>query len=114
MASEEELIAARRKHGSELASAGTQPFPSGYEGDDRLRREVVAIANDEVRRGQLPGEAELPADAASYPLYGRVLAKRGPFLVIQTPHGSAQALVRPENLPPSDAAHACRACIDGK
>jgi lysyl-tRNA synthetase class 2 len=104
VASEEELIAARRKHGSELAQAGTQPFPSGYEGDDRLRREVVAIANDEARRAQLPGEAELTADAASYPLYGRVIAKRGPFLVIQTPYGSAQALVRPENLSKEDVA----------
>jgi lysyl-tRNA synthetase class 2 len=104
VASEEELIAARRKHGSELSNAGTQPFPSGFEGDDKLRREVVAIANDEARRGQLPGEAELPADAASFPLYGRVIAKRGPFLVIQTPHGNAQALVRPENLSAQDVA----------
>ena len=104
MASEEELIAARRKHGSELAQAGTQPYPSGYEGDDKLRREVVAIANDEARRAQLPGEADLPADAQSYPLYGRVMAKRGPFLVIQTPYGSAQALVRPEHLSKEDAA----------
>ncbi len=104
MASEEELIAARRKHGSELSQAGTQPFPSGYEGSDRLRREVVAIANDEARRASLPGEGELPPDAASFPLYGRVIAKRGPFLVIQTPYGSAQALVRPENLSKEDNA----------
>jgi lysyl-tRNA synthetase class 2 len=104
VASEDELIAARRKHGSELVQAGTQPYPSGFEGDDKLRREVVAIANDEARRALLPGEAELPADAQSYPLYGRVMAKRGPFLVIQTPYGSAQALVRPENLTKEEAA----------
>ncbi len=104
MASEEELIAARRKHGSELAAAGTEPFPSGFVGDDRKRREVIAIANDPERCQALPGEGELPQDAPHYPLYGRVMAKRGPFLVIQTPHGSAQALVRPENLPAEDAA----------
>jgi lysyl-tRNA synthetase, class II len=104
VASEEELIAARRKHGSELAEAKTVPFPSGYLGDDRRRREVIAIANDPVRCAALPGEGELPPDAESYPLYGRVMAKRGPFLVIQTPYGSAQALVRPENLPAEDAA----------
>jgi lysyl-tRNA synthetase class 2 len=104
VASEEELILARRKHAEALAAAGSRAFPNGFIGDDRLRREVVAIANDEARRAALPGEAELPDDASPYPLYGRVLAKRGPFLVIQTPHGSAQALVRPENLPPSDAA----------
>jgi lysyl-tRNA synthetase class 2 len=104
VASEEELIAARRKHAEALGAAGSSAFPNGFIGDDRLRREVVAIANDEQRRAALPGEAELPDDASPYPLYGRVLAKRGPFLVIQTPHGSAQALVRPENLPPSDAA----------
>ncbi|HEY2732773.1 MAG TPA: amino acid--tRNA ligase-related protein, partial [Polyangiales bacterium] len=104
MASEEELIAARRKHAEALAAHGGSAFPNGFVGEDRLRREVVAIANDEARRESLPGEAELPSDAAIYPLYGRVLAKRGPFLVIQTPYGSAQTLVRPENLSESDAA----------
>jgi lysyl-tRNA synthetase class 2 len=104
VASEEELIAARRKHAAALNEAGGSAYPNGFIGDDKLRREVVAIANDEVRRAALPGEAELPADAASYPLYGRVIAKRGPFLVIQTPHGTAQTLVRPENLPAADIA----------
>jgi lysyl-tRNA synthetase class 2 len=104
VASEEELIAARRKHAAELLQAGSSAFPNGFVGDDVLRREVVAIANDEARRTNLPGEADLPADAASYPLYGRVIAKRGPFLVIQTPYGSAQTLVRPENLPATEAA----------
>ncbi|HET8932980.1 MAG TPA: lysine--tRNA ligase [Polyangiales bacterium] len=103
MASEEELIAARRKHAAELANVGEVPFPNGFVGDDKLRREVVAIANDETRRALLPGEGELPTDAASYPLYGRVMAKRGPFLVIQTPYGSAQTLIRPENLSERDA-----------
>ena len=46
----------------------------------------------------------VPADAEEYPLYGRVVAKRGPFLVIQTPHGQAQALVRPDALDAAEAA----------
>jgi len=108
VASEDELIAARRKHGSELvgdgSAGGSAAYPNGFVGDDRLRREVVAIANDPARCAALPGEGELPTTPASYPLYGRVVAKRGPFLVIQTPHGQAQTLVRPENLSPSDAA----------
>lgn len=104
MASEEELIAARRKHAAGLAESEELPYPNDFEGDDKLRREVVAIARDPERRARLPGEGELPADATSFPLYGRVMAKRGPFLVIQTPHGSAQTLVRPENLSARDAA----------
>ncbi|MEY4579838.1 MAG: hypothetical protein RL701_4541 [Pseudomonadota bacterium] len=103
MASEEELIAARRKHAAALASVGESAYPNDFVGDDKLRREVVAIAGDETRRAVLPGEGELPPDIASFPLYGRVIAKRGPFLVIQTPYGSAQTLVRPENLPEAEA-----------
>jgi lysyl-tRNA synthetase class 2 len=104
VASEEELIAARRKHAGELGVVQTQAFPSVALNDDARRREVVAIANDPARCALLPGEGELPANAASYPLYGRVIAKRGPFLVIQTPYGSAQTLVRPENLSEAEAA----------
>ena len=104
MASEDELIAARRRHAEQLRAAGAQPYPNDFEPDDAKRREVIAIANDETRRAALPGEGEGPADAEHFPLYGRVMAKRGPFLVIQTPEGSAQALVRPENLSPEDAA----------
>jgi lysyl-tRNA synthetase, class II len=104
VASEEELIAARRRHAAALNDADGSAYPSDFVGDDKLRREVVAIANDPQRCAALPGEAELPADAALYPLYGRVIAKRGPFLVIQTPHGKAQALLRQENLPPRDLA----------
>src|SRR5689334_22164390 len=104
MASEEELIAARRRHVDALRQAGAEPYPADFEGDDARRREVIAIANDEARRAALPGEGEIPDAAEHYPLYGRVMAKRGPFLVIQTPHGSAQALVRGADLPPADAA----------
>jgi lysyl-tRNA synthetase class 2 len=104
MASEEELIAARRKHVEQLIAAGTTAYPNDFAGDDEARREVIAIANDEARRALLPGEGELPEGARRYPLYGRVMAKRGPFVVIATPYGSAQALVRPENLTPEEGA----------
>lgn len=102
MASEDDLIEARKKHAAELASAGVLPFPNGFRGDDAARRELLAIANDPERVAQLAGEGE--GDGRIYPLYGRVMAKRGPFLVIATPYGSAQALVRPENLSEQDAA----------
>jgi lysyl-tRNA synthetase class 2 len=104
MASEEELIAARKRHVEKLLENGWQPYPNDFRGDDERRREVVAIANDEARRAQLPGEGEALDGAEPYPLYGRVIAKRGPFVVIQTPYGSAQALVRPENLTAEEAA----------
>ncbi len=104
MASEEELIAARRRHVERLVEAGTQPYPNDFEADDAARRKVIEIANDESARARLPGEGEVPEGAPHYPLYGRVTAKRGPFLVIQTPHGTAQALVRGEDLPPEEAA----------
>jgi len=104
MASEDELVAARKRHAELLLQAGTRAYPNTFVGDDARRRRVIEIANDEAERAKLPGEGEAPSDAEHFPLYGRVMAKRGPFLVIQTPHGSAQALVRPENLSAEDAA----------
>jgi lysyl-tRNA synthetase class 2 len=104
VASEDELMAARRRHLERLLETGGEAFPNGFALDDVQRREVVDIANDEARRTSLPGEGESAPDAPHYPLYGRVIAKRGPFLVIQTPYGSAQALVRPEQLSADDAA----------
>jgi lysyl-tRNA synthetase, class II len=106
MASEEELIAARRRHIDVLRQTGAEPYPADFRADEARRREVVAIANDDARRALLPGEGEVPEGAEHYPLYGRVIAKRGPFLVIGTPYGSAQALVRAADLPADDAAQA--------
>ncbi len=103
MASEEELIAARRKHVQRLAEVGVPPYPNDFQGDDAPRRELLAIASDPQRCAELPSEGEASADAPQYPLYGRVMAKRGPFIVIQTPYGSAQALIRPDELPPEQA-----------
>ena len=104
MASEDELIAARRRHAQALRDAGAHPYPNDFRADEARRKHVVALAQDEQGRAALPGEDELPPDAERFPLYGRVMAKRGPFLVIQTPYGSAQALVRSEALPPEQAA----------
>lgn len=98
MASEQDLIEARRHHALKLREANSQPYPSGFLGDDTQRREVVAIAQDSGRCESLPDESSLPEDAVEFPLYGRVVAKRGPFLVLRTPGGDAQALVRKENL----------------
>lgn len=79
-------------------------FPNDYRADDEKRRACVRVALDTAIRAALPLEAELAPDADVYPLYGRVMAKRGPFLVIQTPHGNVQSLVRKDSLPPADAA----------
>ncbi len=105
MASEDELMKARRAHADELRRADTQPWPNRFRATpetERSRRDVVELAEIEERRRELPTEEELPADAPHEMLYGRVMAKRGPFVVIRTPHGDAQALVRPENLPEAD------------
>ncbi len=116
MATEEELEQARRKHAAALA----RPYPNDFRpGDEeRARRAelvrlatdarlksppaegekivdrvgpLVVVEKDGVRRERFPQDDELSGQEPSYPLYGRVMAKRGPFLVIQTPHGSAQA-----------------------
>ena len=41
MASEDELIEARRKHIEKLVEHGGSPFPRGFIGDDEARRRVV-------------------------------------------------------------------------
>ena len=97
MASEDELKAARKAKGEALREFGAAPFPNDFrasDDDEAERREVVALASDKERREALPDEADLDEDAKHYALYGRVMAKRGPFLVIRTPYGDAQALVR--------------------
>lgn len=120
MATEDELEQARRVHADALREAGARPYPNDFrptdaEGNKRAeavalcQREDLKVAREDAdviveRRGPLavverdgekverfPQEDEIAADAPTYPLYGRVVAKRGPFLVIQTPHGRAQA-----------------------
>ncbi len=97
MASEEDLIEARRVKITELKAAGASAFPNDFRADEAReadRRAVVALLNDVERRASLPLEAELVGNEPKRSLYGRVVAKRGPFVVIRTPHGDAQALVR--------------------
>ena len=90
MATEQELEKARRDNAAKLRAS----FPNDFRPDAEARQkraEVVRIANDAEAKGQLPQEADLTGDEPLFPLFGRVMAKRGPFLVIQTPHGRAQA-----------------------
>jgi lysyl-tRNA synthetase class 2 len=104
VASEEELIRARRGKFEKLEQAGTRPFPNTFEADEDLRREALAIGLDEVKRAALPTEADLKGDEKVYHLYGRVLTRRGPFTVLRTPYGDLQALIRKDKLTPDEAA----------
>jgi lysyl-tRNA synthetase class 2 len=107
VATEDELRRARLNKAKRLRELGVPPYPNSFRTTPELeekRRQLVLLAADEEARAKLPLEAELSDDAPYFPLFGRVIAKRGPFLVIRTPHGDAQALVRPDNLPDNDAA----------
>ncbi|AKF08257.1 lysine--tRNA ligase [Sandaracinus amylolyticus] len=113
MASEEELIEARRANASALREAGTQAYPNDFRAHDdetTSRARAVAILTDPEKRAALPEEKDLTGTEPSHHLFGRVVGKRGPFVVIRTPHGDAQALVRNKPgkggepaLPPQDA-----------
>jgi lysyl-tRNA synthetase class 2 len=98
VASEEELIRARRAKFEKLEQAGTRPYPNTFRADELSRREALAVANDEARRAGLPTEADLKGDEPGFALFGRVVAKRGPFVVVRTPYGDMQALVRKDRL----------------
>ncbi len=104
MASEEELIRARRAKFEKLEQAGSRAYPNTFRGDEAERKEALAICNDEAKRASLPTEGELTGDEATFSLFGRVVAKRGPFLVIRTPYGDMQTLVRKDKLSASEAA----------
>jgi lysyl-tRNA synthetase class 2 len=104
MASEEELIRARRAKFEKLEQAGSSAFPNTFQGDEASRKAALAACNDEARRATLPAEAELKGDEPNYELFGRVVAKRGPFVVVRTPYGDMQALVRKDKLSESEAA----------
>ncbi len=104
MASEDDLTRARRAKFEKLEAAGTRAFPNTFRADEASREAALAISNDEVRRAALPSESELQGNEADYTLYGRVVAKRGPFVVVRTPYGDMQALVRKERLGDGQAA----------
>ena len=95
MSKSDDLIAARRHHVASLQEAGARAYPNLYAGDDTARRHAFDLARDPAQRAALPVETELADDAASYPLYGRVIAKRGPFLVIRTRHGDDPPITWP-------------------
>jgi len=107
MATEDELRQTRLSKAERLREVGVLPYPNGWRTNPELedkRRRVIELAADESARANLPLEDKLTEDAPQVPLFGRVIAKRGPFLVIRTPHGDAQALVRPAKLSERDAA----------
>ncbi|MFO0693608.1 MAG: lysine--tRNA ligase [Polyangiales bacterium] len=112
MASEEELKGVRRAKIEKLKEHGSAGFPNRLRAtqDDLAARRASFVrhaleakrAKDADAVADIPSEDQLAPDAAHVPLFGRVVAKRGPFVVIRTPDGDAQALVRPENLPEAD------------
>ena len=96
MATEDELRAAREAHArTDLGEERSKWFPNQLRpapAQEALRRTIVLEAEDGgVAAEEWKPEDELAEDAPRFPLYGRVTAKRGPFLKIQTPYGSCQA-----------------------
>ena len=106
MANEEALQQARRNHAEKLRELGGEPFPNTFVATperQKARRAFVQLAKDESAIKSLPTEDALTGSEPHVPLYGRVVAKRGPFVVIRTPDGDGQALVRKDSLPDKDA-----------
>ncbi len=107
MASEQELIEVRRRHAEALRQAGVSPFPPGFGMDERAERsrrrlaELAAAPPED--RASLPTEQELSGEEPEEALFGRVVARRGPFLVVRTPYGDVQALVRKDGLSEEEA-----------
>ena len=115
MANEEHLKKARLTKAETLSEHGTRPYPNTFRVTPEIeaeRRRVVELATSDsaTARAALPQEDELAEGAPVVHLYGRVMAKRGPFLVIRTPYGDAQALVRKDKLPDAEAGQ--RAAMD--
>ena len=111
MASEEELQKTRLAKAEKLRELGLQPFPNDMfkatAEVEAARRDFVQLANDETRRAALP---ESPEGGQEITFYGRVVAKRGPFVVLRTPYGDAQALVIKKEL--TDVEQACLKLCD--
>ncbi|MFK7991508.1 MAG: lysine--tRNA ligase [Sandaracinaceae bacterium] len=122
MATEQELEQARRDHADALSGASCAPYPNHFRPDEATRKRritalgmlndasikavpvegetvvkrdgaLVNVEHEGSETSRLPQDGELTGDEPTWPLYGRVVAKRGPFLVIQTPHGRGQAFV---------------------
>ena len=95
MATEEELREARKANARDaLGETSTAWFPNWLRPSpqqEARRARFVRDANDPATVAGWPGEEGVDDSGPPVPLYGRLMAMRGPFLVIQTPHGRAQA-----------------------
>lgn len=101
VATEQELKAIRAAQARRFEEHGASAFPawSASEELERNRRDFVLTAQDPQRCAELPLESDIQPNAPVVLLYGRVMARRGPFLVLRTSHGDAQALLRSDHLP---------------
>jgi len=93
MATEDELKRSRQQHAhNELGEDRAKWYPNWLRVTPELeekRRTLMMSVRSESFDGWV-GEEELAEDAPLHPVYGRVMAKRGPFLVVQTPYGRVQ------------------------
>jgi lysyl-tRNA synthetase class 2 len=139
VANEQELEEARRAHIGALEEAGTAAFPNDFRPteEDRARRAALVallhahkgkpeegetiledlgthlrVRGAEGERLRLKQQGELGDDDPRFPLYGRVMGRRGPFLVIQTPHGRAQAYLPGKGADLDDDERAQLAALD--
>jgi len=106
VATEDEMREARLAKAERLRDFGSQPYPNDLridEATEAKRADLVALAKDEARCAELPTEDMLTGEEERFALYGRVMTKRGPFLVVRTPYGDVQALVRKDDLSEAEA-----------
>jgi lysyl-tRNA synthetase class 2 len=97
MASEDDLIEARRANIAQLRAAGVAAFPNDFRATEAMERDRERVAirlRDPAAHAALPLETEIAQDAERVAIYGRVVRRRGPFLVLRTPYGDAQVLAR--------------------
>ncbi|QQR88749.1 MAG: lysine--tRNA ligase [Myxococcales bacterium] len=103
MATEDELIATRKEKAETLKQAGSLPYPNGFHADNESRKKAFSLITSEAERAKLPTEHDLKDDAEQFVLFGRIIAKRGPFVVFRTPLGDMQSLVRKDELSENEA-----------
>ncbi len=113
MDKEDPLKRARRAKIARLEELGTQGYPNTFRVDrprEEERRQLLklatACANDAAEAREagrtptlaesrgIPEEGALAGDEEQRWLYGRLVLVRGPFYIVHTPYGRAQALVR--------------------
>jgi len=93
VATEDELKRARAAHAkNEFGDDRAAWYPNWLRVTPEIeaaRKGLMASVTSESFEGWA-SEEELTANAELFAIYGRVMAKRGPFLVIQTPYGRIQ------------------------